>query len=135
MVARRRPKIPRNHAGGVPDGIPVRAAIPQVNVPSEPVDRLAANAAKARPARVALLAIRCWRNPETCCSLPTLPRAPPPPPPASGGGKGGGRGRVGRGLAIVRFAPSRAGRLFIGEPPHPSGRGAAAPRKRAGKPV
>ena len=30
IVARRRPKIPGNHAGGVPYGVAVRAAIPQV---------------------------------------------------------------------------------------------------------
>src|SRR5215831_3827292 len=73
IVARCGPKIPRNYAGGVPDGIPVRAAIPQVHVPTEPVDRLAANAAEARPARVALLAIGRGRSPEICCPLPTLP--------------------------------------------------------------
>src|SRR6266849_3480569 len=109
MVARRCPKIPGNHAGGVPHGIPVRAAIPQVDMPTEPVDRLAADATEARPARVALLAIGRWRNPETC--------------------------RQPLRLAMVRLAPFHMSRFFIGEPPRPCGRCAAASRQRAGEPV
>src|SRR5215467_9988019 len=66
MIARRGPKIPRNHAGGVPDGFPVRAAIPKVDVPAEPVDQLAADAAESRSTRIAPLAIGCRRSPETC---------------------------------------------------------------------
>src|SRR5258708_1610590 len=66
IVARRCPKIPGNHAGGVPDGVPVCAAVPQVYVPAEPVDRLTADATEARPAREAPLAIGRGRNPETC---------------------------------------------------------------------
>jgi len=111
IVARRRPKIPGDHAGGVPDGIAVRAAIPQVHVPTEPVDRLTADAAGARTAGVALLAIgRRW-SPET-------------------------RRRPIR-LAAVRrtAAPFHPSWLLIGEPPRPSGRSAAACRKCTGEPV
>src|SRR5260370_25160597 len=122
IVARRRPKIPGNHAGGVPRGVPVRAAIPQVHVPTEPVDRLTADATEARPAREVPLAIGRRRNPETCRPLPTLPRLP---------------GRVGRGLAIFRLvaAPFHPSPLFIGNPPRPSGRRAALPRQRPGEAV
>src|SRR2546427_4145312 len=111
VVARRRPEIPGNHAGGVPGGIVVRAAIPQVHVPAEPVDRLTADATEARPAGVALLAIGRRRNPETC-RWPVR-------------------------LAVVRFtaAPFHASRFFIGKPPRPTRRYAAAPRQRAGEPV
>jgi hypothetical protein len=52
MVARRRPQVPGDHAGGVPYGILVGAAIPQVDVPAESVDRLAADAAVSPPARL-----------------------------------------------------------------------------------
>src|SRR5215470_233681 len=112
IVARRRPKIPGHHAGGVPRGVAVGAAIPQVHVPTEPVDRLTADAAEARPACEALLAIGRGRHPETCCRLPTLARLP---------------GRVERGLAVVRLAaaPFHPRGLFIGELPCPSGRCAA----------
>src|SRR5229473_766381 len=98
IVARRRPKIPGNHAGGVPRGVPVRAAIPQVHVPTEPVDRLTADATEARPACEAPLAIGRGRNPEAC--------------------------RQPIRLAIVRLtaAPFHPSPLFIGEPPRPSGR-------------
>src|SRR5712672_1901126 len=122
IVTRRRPKIPGNHAGGVPHGVPVRAAIPQVHVPTEPVDRLTADATEARPACEAPLAIGRGRNPEACRPLPTLPCK---------------RGRVGRGFAIVRVAaaPFHPGPPFIGEPPCPSGRCAAARRKCAGEAV
>ena len=44
-------------AGGVPRGVLVRPAVPQVLVPAEPVDRLAAHAAESRPAREGLFAI------------------------------------------------------------------------------
>src|SRR5215470_5963087 len=74
MVAGRRPEIPGNHAGGVPGGIAVRAAVPQVHVPTEPVDRLTADATKAGPTRIALLAIGRRGNPETCRHLPPLSR-------------------------------------------------------------
>src|SRR5262249_59718473 len=103
MIARRRPKIPRHHAGRMPDGIPVRAAIPKVDVPAEPVDRLAADAAESRPAGVAPLAIGRWRSPETC--------------------------RQPIRLAIIRLAPCRVRRLFVGEPPTPTRRGGAGPPK------
>src|SRR5260370_35394456 len=122
IVARRCPKIPGNHAGGVPHGVSVRAAIPQVHVPTEPVDRLTADATEARPPREAPLAIGRGRNPETCCPLPTLPRK---------------RGRGGRGLAIVHLtaAPFHPRPLFIAEPPRPPGRSPARPRPRAGDAV
>ena len=45
----------------------VRAALPQVHVPAEPIDRLAADAAEARPARERLLADRARAG---CGSLP-----------------------------------------------------------------
>src|SRR6266404_2310492 len=117
-----RPTSPANHAGSAPLGVPVCAAIPQIPVPTAPVDRLTADATEARPAREPPLAIGRGRNPETCCPLPTLPRK---------------RGRVGRGLAIVRLAaaPFHPRPLFIGEPPRPSGRFAALPRQRAGEAV
>src|SRR5258708_8970385 len=90
IVARGRPEIPGNHAGGVPHGVPVGAAIPQVHVPTEPVDRLTADATEARPACEAPLAIGRGRNPEACRPLPTLPRCPSPTLPRL-------RGRVGEG--------------------------------------
>jgi hypothetical protein len=42
---RRIPKLPRDHAGAVPVRIHVSAAIPQIDMPAEAIDRLAAHAA------------------------------------------------------------------------------------------
>ena len=115
VVAWPGPKIPRNNASRVPEGVLVRSAIPQICVPAEPIDRLTADATKARPTRVALLAIGRWRDPETRYPLPALARLR----------------QTGQGLATVRLAPHCAGRLFVGEPPRPSRWSAATSRKRA----
>src|SRR5262249_18415918 len=115
IVAWPGPKIPGNNASRVPEGVLVGSAIPQIRVPAEPIDRLTADATKARPARVALLAIGRCRHPETRNQLPAL----------------GGLRETGRGLATVRFAPHRAGRPFVGEPPGPSRRSAATSCERA----
>jgi hypothetical protein len=64
MNAWRRPQVPGDHAGGMPDGIPVRATTPQVHMPAEPVDRLAADAAEAGTERIMALPIGRRRNPE-----------------------------------------------------------------------
>ena len=64
MIARRVPQPPRHHAGGVPFGIAVRSAIPQVDVPAEAEDRLPAHAAVARAARERGLAIGRGRRAE-----------------------------------------------------------------------
>src|SRR5215471_6261702 len=73
IVAWPGPKIPRNDACRVPEGVPIRAAIPQIRVPAEPIDWLTADATEARAARVVRLAIGRWRNPETH-PLPALAR-------------------------------------------------------------
>ena len=52
IVARSVPKPPRRHAGGVPAGVPVGTRSPQVHVPAEAIDRLAADAAIPGPGRV-----------------------------------------------------------------------------------
>ena len=50
VVARRVPEPPRHHAGGVPRRPAVRPGVPQVAMPAEAIDRLAAHAAEARAA-------------------------------------------------------------------------------------
>src|SRR3954470_23172803 len=47
MIAWCRPEVPRHHAGGMPRGVKIRAALPQVEMPTETVDGLAAHAAGA----------------------------------------------------------------------------------------
>src|SRR6516164_7479772 len=111
MIARRRPQVPGDHAGGVPDGIPVRATTPQVHMPAEPVDWLAADAAEAGPKRIMAFSVGCGRNPEA------------PHQPIR--------------FLILRFAatPSGAIWLLVGKLPSPSGRPAVLCRERAGEPV
>src|SRR5215475_14104913 len=94
VVARRLLKVPGHHAGGVPHGIAVRAAIPQVYVPTELVDRLTADAAEARAACVAPLAIGHRRNAETSCPS---------------------RRRVGSGVFRARFDASRSEERRVGK--------------------
>ena len=57
VVARRVPKPPRHHAGGVPVQPCGSSAVPQVAVPAEAIDRLAADAAVTRTARELRLAV------------------------------------------------------------------------------
>ena len=48
VVTRRVPKLPRDHTGAVPVRIHVGTAIPQIDMPTEAIDRLAAHAAESR---------------------------------------------------------------------------------------
>ena len=80
VVARRVPQPPRRDAGGVPGGILVRPALPQVLVPAEPIDRLAAHAAEARSARESLLAERRGRRAEAHRQIALAPFFQPPGP-------------------------------------------------------
>src|SRR5712691_8860218 len=61
-TARRIPQLPRHHAGGVPAGIGVGSALPEVDVPAEAVDRLPAHAAEARTEGESGLAVRRRRT-------------------------------------------------------------------------
>src|ERR1700674_5013265 len=101
MIARRRPQVPGDHAGGMPNGVHVGVAIPQIDMPAEPVDLLSADAAEAGPAREAALRIGGGGHPET-------------------------RRQPIR-FQVIRFPPmaSYASRPLVGEPPGPSGRPAA----------
>src|SRR6516162_7126261 len=108
MIARRRPQVPGDHAGGVPNGIPVRATTPQVHMPAEPVDWLAADAAEAGPKRIMAFPVGRGRHPEA------------PHQPIR--------------FLILRFAPAAIW-LLVGKPPCPSRRRAALCRERAGEPV
>jgi hypothetical protein len=57
------PKLPRDHAGAVPSRVHVSATVPQIDVPTEAIDRLAAHAAKTRTLRMRAFAIwRRWRS-------------------------------------------------------------------------
>ena len=63
VVTRRVPKLPRDHTGAVPIRIHVSAAIPQIDMPTETIDRLAAHAAESRTLRVHAFAIGGrWRS-------------------------------------------------------------------------
>src|SRR5215813_11435000 len=64
LVARRAPEIPGGHTGRVPARFGISASGPEVDMPAEPVDRLAADAAEAATACVGALPIGCWRQPE-----------------------------------------------------------------------
>src|SRR5262249_61578498 len=64
VIARAGPQIPGDHAGGMPGGVVVHAAIPQVDMPAEAIDRLATDATEAGTARKARLAIRRRREAE-----------------------------------------------------------------------
>src|SRR5262249_49081004 len=46
VAVRRGPKLPGNNAGAVPVRVHVRAAVPQVDMPAEAIDRLATHAAE-----------------------------------------------------------------------------------------
>src|SRR5262245_43491771 len=62
VVARAGPEIPRHDAGRMPGGVAVGTAPPQVDVPAEPIHRLAAKAAVSGAARKSALAIgRRWK--------------------------------------------------------------------------
>ena len=60
LATRRIPEFPRNHAGAVPVGILVSAAVPQLDMPAEAINGLAAHAAEAGTLRVGALSI--WRG-------------------------------------------------------------------------
>src|SRR3954469_16348186 len=62
MIAWCRPEVPRHHAGGMPRSIKVRAALPQVEMPTETVDGLAAHAAGAWATCEPWIAKRRWRR-------------------------------------------------------------------------
>ena len=70
------PELPGNDTSTVPDRILVRSAVPQVDVPAESVNRLAANAAKTRAQTVGSLAVRSRRHAE-CCRQPSFAVFPP----------------------------------------------------------
>ena len=83
VVARRVPQPPRRDAGGVPGGVLVRPALPQVLVPAEPIDRLAADAAETRarartPFRETARAARGSSPADRSCALPSAARSSPP---------------------------------------------------------
>src|SRR3954469_2133099 len=58
IIAGGRPEVPRHHAGGMPRSVKVRSALPQVEMPTETIDRLAAHAASARSTCVPWVAKR-----------------------------------------------------------------------------
>src|SRR3982751_2915457 len=62
IIARRVPKPPRDHARRMPARVLVGAAMPQVFVPAEPVNRLPAHAAETWPARKRFLAVGRGRS-------------------------------------------------------------------------
>jgi hypothetical protein len=63
VVARRVPKLPCDHAGAVPVRVHVSAAAPQIDMPTEAIDRLAAYTAATRTLRICAFAIgRGWRS-------------------------------------------------------------------------
>ena len=63
VVTWRVPKLPRDHTGAVPVRIHVGTAIPQIDMPTEAIDRLAAHAAESRTLRICAFAIgRGWRS-------------------------------------------------------------------------
>jgi len=60
LATRRIPEFPCDHAGAVPVGILVSAAVPQIDMPAEAINGLAAHAAEAGTLRVGALSI--WRG-------------------------------------------------------------------------
>ena len=62
VVARRVPKLPCDHAGAVPVRVHVSAAVPQIDLPTEAIDRLAAHAAESRTLDVCAFAIGRGRS-------------------------------------------------------------------------
>jgi len=78
LIGRRAPQPPRHHAGGVPHRPLVRPGVPQVAVPAEAIDRLAAHAAGSRAAEKLRLAIRRRRIAE--CRRQALGRSDAPGP-------------------------------------------------------
>src|SRR5262245_4148643 len=80
VIARRIPQPPRRDTGRVPGRIHVRSAIPQVLVPAEAIDGLAAYAAEARSARKCLFAIGRWRRPKAYRQTALAPLSQPPRP-------------------------------------------------------
>jgi hypothetical protein len=63
VAIRRVPKLPRDHAGAVPVRVHVSAAVPQIDMPTEAIDRLAAHAAESRTLDKCAFAIGCgWSS-------------------------------------------------------------------------
>src|SRR5262245_31405012 len=79
MVARRAPEIPGDDAGGMPIGICVWAGVPEIDMPTEPVDWLATHAAGAGAARERALAIGRRRKAEASRQLAIIVGEPPAP--------------------------------------------------------
>src|SRR5438067_9001092 len=80
VIARRVPEFPCGYADGVPLRIPVATFTPEVDMPAEPVDRLATHAAESGAARKAALAVRHWRKPEAHRQVAVPFRREPPGP-------------------------------------------------------
>jgi len=63
VAIRHVPKLPRDHTGAMPVRVHVSAAVPQIDMPTESIDRLAAHAAESRTLDVSAFAIgRGWRS-------------------------------------------------------------------------
>src|SRR6476646_8454785 len=63
VAARRVPKLPRDHTGAVPVCVHIGATIPQIDMPTEAIHRLAAHAAESWTLHVCAFAIgRGWRS-------------------------------------------------------------------------
>jgi hypothetical protein len=59
VAIRRIPKLPRDHAGTVPVRVHIRAAVPQIDVPTQAVDQLATHTAVSPTFCVCAFAIGC----------------------------------------------------------------------------
>ena len=83
FAARRIPELPCDHAGAVPGRVLVSAAVPQIDMPAEAINGLAAHAAEAGTLRVGALSI--WRGRRSECGRQTLLAITSmPPDPAAG---------------------------------------------------
>src|SRR3569833_2315654 len=80
MRVRRVPQLPGGDAGCVPNGVLVGAAIPQVNVPAQAIDGLAADAAVTGAAAVRLFAKWRGRRAERHWQLGVIVVLQPPGP-------------------------------------------------------
>ena len=133
VVARHVPKSPRDHTGAVPGRIHVGAATPQIDMPTEAIDRLAAHAAESRTLRVYAFAIgRGWRS--ICGGQPMLAIIAELPSPAAGAPLRVASARASRSARIgwARQYESTASRGVGGTKGRPSAQDRTAGGKRLG---